>query len=86
MKYTVRPEKLAECFDSDGLFIGHESADKALAAGDGKKARLILLLSQLLLDQRVRAASKHPASEAQVEVLTYLTECRGEVLRRLETT
>lgn len=85
-KLIVPLERLAECFDSDGLFIGHESADKALAAGDSKRSRLILLLSQLLLEQKTRIVSKLTGHAAQVEVLACLAEWRGEVLRRLEKT
>lgn len=84
-RVRVNPEKADECFDADGLFIGHESADKVLAAGDRKRARLILLLSQVMLESRVRIVSKHAGHPAQAEVLGYLAECRGEVLRRLES-
>ena len=85
-KLVVPPGRLAECFNDDGLFVGHENADKALAAGDSKRSRLILLLSELLLEQRMRIVSKLTGHAAQVEVLACLAEWRGEVLRRLEKT
>ena len=85
MKYKIAPERAAQCFDDQGLFIGADSADEALAQGDRTQARLLLMLSKLMLEQRVRNACAYPDGEAKAEVLAYLEECRGEVLRRLES-
>lgn len=85
MKLVVNPAQRARVFTPDGNFIGVDSADADLAKGDRKSARLILLLSRLLLEDLIRKTSRVVGHPAQGELLDYLGDCLQAVADKMET-